>query len=128
MTPAKYYLGGKYDSAVQLMEQSKQTLLSSQVEVVDGLTVLSFTKLLVEKNEIEISVGENIFLWAHGTDADTTSHMGNRGSFRLNLSYQSDNQLVTPSPTGKQSNRLTTIKPSHRPSSKPNPIPTKVRV
>ncbi|KAL3801073.1 hypothetical protein HJC23_002366 [Cyclotella cryptica] len=124
MTPAKYYLGGKYESAVQLMEQSKQTLLNPRVEVADGQTVLSFTKLLVEKNEIKIITGENIFLWAHGTDSETTSHLGNRGAFRLNLSVQPYNELVTPSPTNKPSNRLTTIKQSQHPSAKPNAVST----
>ena len=111
MVPAKYYLGGKYDGAIQPMQQRKQTLVDPLIEVVDGQTILSFTKLLVEEDEIALSVGTNIFLWAHGTDVENTFHGGNKGSFNINLlktgSSRSEND-----PETKSEEEVTTGKPS----------------
>ena len=127
MVPAKYYLGGKYDGAIQPMEQHKQTLMDPTIEVVDDQTILSFTKLLVEKDEIALSTGNNIFLWAHGTDVENTFHGGNKGSFNINLlksgSSRTENfpetkfeEELTNDPTDRPTNRPTTKSPTGKPT------------
>ena len=85
MIPAKYYLTGKLETQILPMEKNKQTLIDPKVEIIDGQTVLSFTKVLVEEGEIALSMRDNTFLWAHGTDIDTTYHGGNKGSFSIDL-------------------------------------------
>lgn len=83
--PGKYILGGKYDGAVLLMEDSKQTLADASIEVIDGQTIMTFTKMLQEEGEIEVLPGLNTFLWAHGSDTESTYHGGNKAPFQLNL-------------------------------------------
>ena len=83
--PGKYNLGGKYDAAIQPMDESKQTLIDASIETVDGQTIMTFTKMLHESDEIEIFPGNNTFLWAHGPDTYTTYHGDSKGSFNLNL-------------------------------------------
>lgn len=119
MTPAKYYLNGKYEGAVQLMDQAQQTLSDAKVEVVDGQTILSFAKPMVEQNEVAISTGNNIFLWAHGTSVENTYHGVNKGSFDLNLLQTS--QMASDSET------KTVNQPSNRPTPKPTTKQTMVR-
>lgn len=127
MVPAKYYLGGKYDGAIQPMQQHKQTLVDPLIEVVDGQTILSFTKLLVEEDEIALSVGNNIFLWAHGTDVENTFHGGNKGSFNINLlkngfsRTESDpetklDEELTNEPTNRPTDSLTAEETTGKPS------------
>lgn len=83
--PGKYILGGKYDGAILQMDESKQTLIDANIEVVDGQTIMTFTKMLKEEGEVELFPGDNTFLWAHGSDTETTYHGTNKASFRVNL-------------------------------------------
>lgn len=83
--PGKYILGGKYDGAILPMDESKQTLLDANIEVIDGQTIMTFTKMLKEEGEIELFSGDNTFLWAHGSDTESTYHGTNKASFQLNL-------------------------------------------
>jgi len=83
--PGKYKLGGKYDDGILPMDENKQTLSDATIEVVDGQTIMTFTKMLKEEGEIEISTGDNIFLWAHGLDTESTYHGNNKSSFHLDL-------------------------------------------
>jgi hypothetical protein len=69
------------------MPDSAQTLTDASVEVIDGRTIMKFTKLMMETDEIEITTGANVFLWAHGSSSTLGYHPGNaRSSFDLNLS------------------------------------------
>jgi hypothetical protein len=131
MLPAKYYLTGKFETGIQPMEQSKQTLLNPTIEVVDGQTILTFTKLLVEDGEIHISTIDPVtFLWARGTDVENTYHGLNKGSFVINLLKTGSNRIDDVSaettnevPVNRPSNRPTT-RPSDSASSKPSSKPT----
>ena len=65
----KYHLGGKSTTAVTLMEDAKQTLQDTFVGEFGNMTIVEFTKLLVEENEVAINAdGVNIFLHARGHD------------------------------------------------------------
>mmetsp|Transcript_32922 Transcript_32922/g.62911 ORF Transcript_32922/g.62911 Transcript_32922/m.62911 type:complete len:197 (-) Transcript_32922:54-644(-) len=69
-TVQKFNLGGKAIGAIELMEQ--QSLTNTSIQIVDGQTIMKFTKLLDEDGEIEIFAGppggmKNIMLFAHGS-------------------------------------------------------------
>ena len=79
------------------MPESQQTLTDTSIEVVDGQTIMKFTKLLVEEDEIEITTEDNIFLWAHGGSSDQLGYHGAaRESFELNLSSGASEAFVSP--------------------------------
>jgi len=87
----KYDLNGG-DPRIKVMEDDKQTLIDSSItqDVDAGLTVMSFTKLLVENDENEIPIienGENIFLFAKGT-WNWPSYHEKRMSFPLDFGYK----------------------------------------
>mmetsp|Transcript_26814 Transcript_26814/g.53846 ORF Transcript_26814/g.53846 Transcript_26814/m.53846 type:complete len:595 (-) Transcript_26814:85-1869(-) len=85
VAPQKYYLGGKDTSAVVPMEDERQTLLNSTIELMNDQTVMKFTKLMKEPGEIEIaSTGDNFILWAHGFDSNLGYHQS-RDQFVLSL-------------------------------------------
>ena len=94
--PLKYTLGGYTALAVQPMPESQQTLSTASVEVLDGRTVMRFTKIMKEPDEIEITMGENLFLWAHGSDSTLGYHGPTKASFELNLSSGTSQQLGAP--------------------------------
>ena len=73
------------DSAVQVMSEEEQTLIDASVEVIDGQTVMKFTKLLQEgPDQIEIILGLNKMLWAYGS-SNTLSYHAQRSPFTLDL-------------------------------------------
>lgn len=121
MVPAKYYLTGKFETAIQPMEESKQTLINPRIEVVDGQTILSFEKLMKEEGEIEITTGSNMFLWAHGADVHNTYHGQNKGVISVNLSGNNSNRMDG-SDSLETKNEITETKTNH-PINKPTPIP-----
>lgn len=83
--PLKYALNGKYAAAVIPMPQHKQTLTDASLEVDDdGRTIMKFTKVMKEDDEIEIKSGENIFLYARGMTS-TLGYHPQRSSFTLTL-------------------------------------------
>ncbi len=67
------------------MQAGNQTLKNASVEVIDGQTIMKFTKIMKETGEIEITAEENKFLWACGSDKDLGFHKA-KASFDLNLS------------------------------------------
>lgn len=82
--PLKYALNGKYAAAVIPMPEHKQTLTDASLEVdEDGRTIMKFTKVMKE-DEIEIRLGENIFLYARGMTS-TLGYHPQRSSFTLTL-------------------------------------------
>mmetsp|Transcript_6090 Transcript_6090/g.12216 ORF Transcript_6090/g.12216 Transcript_6090/m.12216 type:complete len:1238 (+) Transcript_6090:226-3939(+) len=85
ITPVqKYELSGKTIDAVTPMPEDRQTLIDPTVQIVDGQTILRFTKLIQEDGEIEISPQGNFFLWAYGTGTSLGYH-ASRGAFTSNL-------------------------------------------
>ena len=81
--PGKYFLGGQTTSAVTLTDQ--QTLLDGNIEQNETHTILTFTKLLIEPNEISINPnGDNFFLAAGGSSNDLGFH-NVRGTSLFNL-------------------------------------------
>mmetsp|Transcript_12618 Transcript_12618/g.22617 ORF Transcript_12618/g.22617 Transcript_12618/m.22617 type:complete len:239 (+) Transcript_12618:96-812(+) len=80
----KYSLGGYYTGAAQPMSDDKQTLTNASIEVVDGQTIMKFTKLLQEDGEIEILAGRNTMLLAHGYGPNLGYHQL-RMAFHLTL-------------------------------------------
>jgi len=82
----KYDLVSKWPfGATQAMSVDKQTLTDTSIEIVDGQTILKFTKLMKEDGEIELLVGdENTLLYAYGSSTRLGYHAG-RGSFDLLL-------------------------------------------
>ncbi len=83
--PLKYALNGKYAAAVIPMPEHKQTLTDASLEVdEDRRTIMRFTKVMKEEDEIEIRSGENIFLFARGMTS-TLGYHPQRSSFKLTL-------------------------------------------
>ena len=103
----KYSLGAKDPSGVVPFPQDQQTLSDTSVEVMGGQTIVKFTKIMKEPGEIEITTGNNGFLWAHGTGNSLGYHKA-RASFALNLlSFEvnyaeptGSNSVVAPTPAG----------------------------
>lgn len=83
---------GKYNMfstslfGVQLFDEEMQTLVDAEIFQNDTVTILNFTKRLVEPDELPIvsDGGMNTFLWAYGFDNNFFSHRG-RGAFDLTL-------------------------------------------
>lgn len=70
------------------MPQEEQTLTDASVETIDGKTVMTFTKPLVEPDQIPITPGVNKMLWANGGASTTIGYHGNnRAPFSLNLNF-----------------------------------------
>lgn len=85
-TPLKYNLDGYSLSTVTPMPDEQQTLIDASITVNDnGQTVMTFTKLMNEPDELEIVYGLNRFLWAHGDDATLAYHGSNFGYFTLDV-------------------------------------------
>ena len=77
------------------MPDSAQTLTDASVEVVDGQTIMKFTKIMKETNEIEIKPDANTFLWAYGS-SNTLGYHSARSPFDLNLSSGLATEVVVP--------------------------------
>jgi len=84
--PFKYALNGKSADTVEKMPEVKQTLIDASLEVdSDGrITVMKFTKMLNENDEIEIRPGETFLLYARGATSDLGHHV-DRSSYKLIL-------------------------------------------
>ena len=67
------------------MPDLQQTLSDASIKEEGGQTVMRFTKIMRETGEIQITNGENTFLWAHGSGPSLGYHEG-RKSIKLNLS------------------------------------------
>jgi hypothetical protein len=93
----KYSLGGQSVETVVPMPDGQQTLENASIKIgrtSEGVkTVMKFTKFLVEPNEIEIVLGMNNFLWAHGSDETLAYHAG-RSAIYVNLM---SGETMTPS-------------------------------
>ena len=83
--PQKYRLGQGF---IEIMSPDEQTLTDASVEVVNGQTVMKFTKPMVEPDQIAVTIGENKMLWANGGDSTTIGYHGpnNRSPFTLDIS------------------------------------------
>jgi len=68
------------------MPEGQQTLTDASVEVADGKTVVTFTKIMKEDGEIEVSTGDNKFLAAYGAGNELAYHGKSRTKFEFNLS------------------------------------------
>ena len=90
----------KYDLAsgqASQMSDDKQTLQDASITIMDGKTIMEFTKLLVEDDEVEIlEEGENIFLHAWGGSA-LGYHTG-RLSFTIDFSEDNEEDTSRPVP------------------------------
>lgn len=86
--PQKYrltVLSVDTDTAIQLMPPEEQTLTDATVEYKDGQTVMKFTKIMKEPNQIEIGMGNNVMLGAHGS-FPTIGYHTSKLTFSINLS------------------------------------------
>lgn len=93
--PQKYVMEGKTDSLVQPMPEAKQTLSDASVSVIDGQTIMKFTKIMEEEGEVHIKPGDNHFLWAYGYGFNLGLHAA-RGSIVQNLSTGASEVSVGP--------------------------------
>ncbi|KAL3817090.1 hypothetical protein ACHAXA_009921 [Cyclostephanos tholiformis] len=91
--PKKYHMHD-YNGVVP-MQESNQTLTNASVEYIDGQTIMKFTKIMKETGEIEITTGENKFLWAHGSSNELGKH-ASQSVFVLNLSSGSKEEVMAP--------------------------------
>jgi hypothetical protein len=83
--PQKYNLTTKTPAGTELMPADQQTLEDASVQVNNGQTIMTFTKMMDEAGEIPIKTGDNNFLWAYGSSS-TLGYHANRGSYVQNLS------------------------------------------
>ena len=129
----------KYDLAISRatpMTEDRQTLRDTSIDTADGTTTMTFTKLLVEDNEVEIlEEGDNTFLFAWG-GSNFGYHMS-RKAFTIDLGStvaptdppQTDSPTpnptkMTPEPTQKavETNSPTPSPITNTPTSSPTRI------
>lgn len=95
--PLKYNLAGKTVDTVVPMPDAQQTLTDASITAEDGTTILRFTKIMAEPDEIEISPTDNTMLWAYGSDSTLAFHAA-RDSFTINLSEGTTSSIPTVTP------------------------------
>jgi hypothetical protein len=78
----KYDLSSKSLPGVTPLDTTFQTLIDTSVTQVDGMTVMTFTKPLIESGEVTVVPGKNQFNWAVGS-SNSLSYHANRGSASL---------------------------------------------
>eukprot|EP00581_Thalassiosira_minuscula_P017232 CAMPEP_0183725978 /NCGR_PEP_ID=MMETSP0737-20130205/22030_1 /TAXON_ID=385413 /ORGANISM="Thalassiosira miniscula, Strain CCMP1093" /LENGTH=231 /DNA_ID=CAMNT_0025957163 /DNA_START=12 /DNA_END=710 /DNA_ORIENTATION=- len=82
----KYNMVGRWGGGVTPMADEHQTLTDASVEIVGGQTIMRFTKILEEDDEIKIVPGqENTLLLAHGYTDSFPSYHPYRRAFNLPL-------------------------------------------
>jgi len=132
----------KYDLATGRatpMTDDRQTLRDTSIEIVDGKTTMSFTKLLVEDGEVTTEEeGDNTFLFAWG-GSSLGYHMS-RKAFTIDLGSTSTAQTDSPqtdsptpveaveteSPTLPPVEAVETKSPTSTLTNSPTPSPTKI--
>ena len=68
------------------MAPERQTLMDTSIRIVDGQTIMKFTKLLREEGELEIfRRWENNVLYARGWDTEFPSYHAQRVAFHLSF-------------------------------------------
>eukprot|EP00985_Skeletonema_marinoi_P016023 scaffold8486_cov73-Skeletonema_marinoi.AAC.1 len=77
------------------MSPEEQTLTDATVEFKDGQTVMKFTKIMKEPNQIEISMGNNIMLGAYGARPTIGLH-ARKMAFAINLSSGASEEKAIP--------------------------------
>ena len=76
------------------MDDSKQTLMDTSLSQEDGMTIMTFTKKLVEMDEIPmLESGENIFLNARGSDNTLAFH---KVFFKFTKDFSEDIAVTSP--------------------------------
>lgn len=96
--PQKYrmtVLSVDTDTAIQLMPPEEQTLTDATVEYKDGQTVMKFTKIMKEPNQIEIGMGNNAMLGAYGSFPIIGYHT-KKLSFSIDLSSGAAEEKAIP--------------------------------
>ena len=116
-TVQKFSLSSKSLSGVVPLDSSLQTLTDATVVQEDGRTTMTFTKKLVESDEVEvIQNGTNNFNWAIGS-SNTLAFHADRGSatlkFDLCLEQNGGNNANAPVST------ITTTAPTAAPTASP---------
>ena len=84
--------------AIKVMPTEEQTLTDATVVFKDGQTVMKFTKIMKEPNQIEISMGNNNMLWAYGGNP-TIGYHRNKSAFAINLSSGASKEKSVPNMT-----------------------------
>jgi hypothetical protein len=70
----KFSLESRSLAGVNPLDISIQTLTDTSITQEDGRTIMTFTKKLVEANEVTVNKGENRFNWAIGSRNDLSIH------------------------------------------------------
>lgn len=85
--PGKYSIGARALSAIQILSDDRQTLINATLVQNDGQTIMSFSKILVEPDEVGIEGdGLNTFIFSYGVDNNFGQHASSdRGAVRLTL-------------------------------------------
>ena len=65
---------------VPLVEDERQTLTQTSITQENGVTILTFTKPMVEMGETNVTAGANPFIWAIGQGNNLTSTHNYRGA------------------------------------------------
>ena len=104
-TVLKYSLNGKGPTSVVAMNATNQTLMNTDIQQVNGVTVLSFEKYL-EEGKDPIKLGQNnTFIYAEAANNAFGYHGPLRGNVTL---FLEDAPIPTlrPTSTGKSSKKL----------------------
>jgi hypothetical protein len=92
----KYSLNSQSEdlSGIVEMPAEKQTLFNTEITQSDGMTTMTYTKIMVEDDEIPINAfGDTIFLASYASSSSSTFHIA-RGSFTLSGAViERDNSL-----------------------------------
>ena len=86
-TVLKYDLTGKSTSAVVPMSDDKQTLMDTSIEQKNGMTTMTFAKIM-DEDEYPLVIGDNTVIYAQGS-SNTLGYHKSRGSFVLPLEESS---------------------------------------
>jgi len=106
-TVLKYDLAGQNVAQVVAMDDDKQTLMDTSIVQSGGITIMEFTKMLVEDGEIAIlEEGVNDFLYAKG--GDNLGYHSTRTAFTKDFSED----VVPPSTTSPTLTAITATKES----------------
>lgn len=94
-TVKKYSLTGYSSSSVEEMPSSQQTLTNTAISLSGGQTTMTFTKLLSEPGELEISsTGATTLIFAVGESSSLTYHKS-RKSVKIDLANCGDKVETT---------------------------------
>lgn len=96
-TVLKYDLTSTAESGVVAMSDEKQTLMDASIEQANGMTIMTFAKIM-DEDQYPLVIGDNTCIYAQAGSNTLGYHGGNRGSFTLTLQGSTTGTTSTAAP------------------------------